>query len=369
MFLDPGIANLVAEYGSAVEQRPGTYSPHWGDITDQPQFPWRSGQALWSGFDHGSIAGQLGLTGIVDYFRLPKRAWYWYREAYLGIHPPPWPQPGEPFGLSLEANSPNIHHADGTEDVQLIVSVLDKEGRQISNSPPVTLKIEAGPGELPTGRAITFKHGTDIDIRDGKAAIEFRSYYSGKTQIRASSSGLREAVIVITSAGAPAYRLGHTTLFQPPPYAPYSIQHTQNRVMDDENIALDRPTRASSEASGHHALQANDGNPNTSWSATPDRSGPVWWDVDLEGFYRLTKVIITFPEAGNYRYQIQVSADLSQWVTIADRSCETLSGRPVENPLPAEAKGRGIRIVLVRASSERLGALSEVVVNGAGVAP
>jgi beta-galactosidase len=54
----------------------------WGDLLEGPgdktqpyfwRYPWRSGEVLWCAFDHGSIAGDEGKTGIIDYFRLPKR--------------------------------------------------------------------------------------------------------------------------------------------------------------------------------------------------------------------------------------------------------------------------------------------------------
>lgn len=34
--------------------------------------------------------------GIVDYFRIPKRAWYWYRNEFKRIPPPEWPVKGTP---------------------------------------------------------------------------------------------------------------------------------------------------------------------------------------------------------------------------------------------------------------------------------
>ena len=40
-----------------------------------------------------------GAMGIVDYFRLPKRAWYWYRNEYAHIPPPEWPVGGTPAAL------------------------------------------------------------------------------------------------------------------------------------------------------------------------------------------------------------------------------------------------------------------------------
>jgi beta-galactosidase len=42
------------------------------------------------------------------------------------------------------------------------------------------LTVESGPGEFPTGPVIAFAPDSDIAIRDGEAAMEFRSYYSGK---------------------------------------------------------------------------------------------------------------------------------------------------------------------------------------------
>lgn len=95
-FQQPGMPTVVSEYGSTTADRPGEYDPGWGDLAKnnaQNGFPWRSGQAIWCAFDHGSIAGSaLGKMGIIDYFRIPKRAWYWYRNAYRGITPPEWPQ-------------------------------------------------------------------------------------------------------------------------------------------------------------------------------------------------------------------------------------------------------------------------------------
>lgn len=93
-FQQPGMPTVVSEYGSTTADRPGEYDPGWGDLAKnnaQNGFPWRSGQAIWCAFDHGSIAGSaLGKMGIIDYFRIPKRAWYWYRNAYKGITPPEW---------------------------------------------------------------------------------------------------------------------------------------------------------------------------------------------------------------------------------------------------------------------------------------
>ena len=116
----------------------------------------------------------MARMGIVDYFRLPKRAWYWYRNEYGHEAPPAWPQEGVPARLRLEASKTTGILADGTDDVQLVVTVLDRDGRELSNSPDVTLSVLSGPGEFPTGRSISFSADSDIRIADGKAAMALR---------------------------------------------------------------------------------------------------------------------------------------------------------------------------------------------------
>ena len=165
-FQQPGIPSIVAEYGSVTADRPGNYAPGWGDLDANEAWrgvSWRSGQAIWCGFDHGSIAGSaLGKMGIVDYFRIPKRAWYWYRRAYRGIEPPVWPIQGKPVALRLEVIGNKEVLADGTDDVQLLVTVVDSTGRDLSNDVPVDLCVTKGPGEFPTGKSICFRANSDI---------------------------------------------------------------------------------------------------------------------------------------------------------------------------------------------------------------
>jgi hypothetical protein len=214
LFIKPGVASVVSEYGSVIDFRPGKYDAGWGDMESQPQFEWRSGQAIWSGFDYGTHAGQLGQMGIIDYQRIPKNKWYWYRKTYLGIEPPAPTVAGTPAQLKLSADKTVIQQADGTDDVHLLVTVLDAQGRALSNSPDVTLTLVSGPGEFPGGSSISFSNQSNIAIRDGKAAIEFRSHYAGTSVIKASSAGLPDAFITIISKNAPVYLASKTPKLQ-----------------------------------------------------------------------------------------------------------------------------------------------------------
>jgi len=166
LFINPGIPSMVSEYGAQSTPRPGAYNGHFKAkdqlVADTPQYPWRSGQAIWAGFDYGTIFGFGVSKGLIDYARIPKREWYWYRNEYLHLPPPAWPQAGVPARLALTADKTTIAGTDGRDDVHLLVTVQDADGKPISNSPPVTFTIEAGPGEFPTGRTRprTFRFAT-----------------------------------------------------------------------------------------------------------------------------------------------------------------------------------------------------------------
>ncbi|HEX9046835.1 MAG TPA: glycoside hydrolase family 2 TIM barrel-domain containing protein [Verrucomicrobiae bacterium] len=372
-YQNPGIPSVVSEYGSTIADRPGRYEPGWGDLPATPgadrnvmgswRLPWRSGEAIWCGFDHGSIAGRkFGAMGLVDYFRLPKRSWYWYRNEYLHIPPPAWPSNGVPAALKLTADKTTLQSVDGTDDAQLVVTVVDADGKAISDCPPVTLTVESGPGEFPTGPSITFAADSDIPIRDGQAAMEFRSYYAGASTIRASSPGLADATIEIKSQGGPEYVAGKTPSVKPRPYVRYTGNGTSGTLT---TYGRENPTRSSSEALGHSGRLANDGNPNTYWQAAEGDTN-AWLRVDLERIVTVSKTKLTFPAPGNWRYCVELSDDGEHgWKLLADQSrngsvdavrTDVVSGSPV--------RGRFLRVTITDTPNHQAPALAELEASG-----
>jgi hypothetical protein len=368
LFANPGIPNVVTEYGSTMVDRPGRYEPGWGDLPGTPgadrnvavswRLPWRSGEVIWCAFDHGSIAGRrFGGMGMVDYFRLPKRQWYWYRNEYLRIPPPAWPSNGVPAALKLAADKTTLNSVDGTDDAQIIVTVVDKEGKAISNCPLVTLAIESGPGEFPTGPSITFAPNSDIAIRDGMAAMEFRSYYSGKTVIRATSPGLKDATLQITSRGEPRFIAGKTASVKPRPYVRYTGAAAGGSLL---TLGLNNPTRASSEAPGHSGRFANDGNAATFWQAA-DGDTNAWLRVDLERTVTISQTKLTFPTEGNWRYKIEISEDgETSWKTVSDQTQNAGSAAIQSQPAASGAHGRFLRVTFVGTPGAKPAAVAEV---------
>ena len=371
LFLHPGIPSVVTEYGSTMADRPGKYEPGWNELLSIPgldrsdryawRFPWRSGESIWCAFDHGSIAGRkFGSMGMVDYFRLPKRQWYWYRNEYRHLPPPEWPAEGVPAGLKLTTDKATLVSADGTDDAQIIVTVVDQAGRPLNNCPPVTLAIVSGPGEFPTGPSITFVPDSDIAIRDGTAAMEFRSYYSGKTVLRATSPGLADATIEIVATGGPEFIPGQTPPSKSRPY----VRYTGTPAGSPTVFGLENPTRASSEAVGHGGRLANDGNPATWWQADAADAAP-WWRVDLERIVALNRVKLVFPQAGNWRYRLEVSDDgATGWRLAVDQIRSADTGKTRTVAIAAGTHGRFLRVVFTGQPAGLTAALSEFEAQG-----
>ena len=375
---NPGVPNIVSEYGADyTADRLGLFDPTWGDVGDGYVRPtWRSGQVKWCGFDHGTIAGYgLAKTGIVDYFRIPKRNYYWYVEAYKNgkRNPtePDWPKAGKAARLGLSASQTIIPSCDGTDDAQILVKILDASGKPISNVQPVTLRIVSGPGEFPTGRSITFTPPTvtnstevssnpqcDIRIMDGQAAIAFRSYYAGETVIEATSDGLESDQITIQTLGSPEWREGIDKPVSDRPYKRYSPADV-NIASSVMTLASQRPTWSSSDLAGTNKINANDGNTSTIWK--PDLNDTErWWMVSLEAQYTVNRIELTFPDKGNYCYIVEVANTLGNWTKVIDQTETTLTD---QTRMAVGKFGENIGFVRVTFVGELAG-LAEVRVGG-----
>jgi len=371
-FQKPGIASAVSEYGSHLSDRADPKTDIYDGLfkkrelqPDTPEYPWRSGQSLWCAFDYGTVLGSVGRMGFVDYFRIPKESWYWYRNQYLHIQPPEWPQEGTPAKLVLTADKTTIQGTNATDDCQLLVTVEDSSGKAISNSPPVTFTIVSGPGEFPTGRSITFSPPSndpqsDIAIRGGLAAIEFRSYFGGQTVIRATSPGLEDGTITLTTLGDPPFVPGQSPLAPDRPYTRFvagdAAQEPRQKL---QNIAIDHPVSASSEAPDHGAKFANDGDMNTGWQAADNNPG-AWWSIDMEGLNTISSVETTFGDAANYQYKLEGSNDGNTWTLLADESQTTSAEKVRKDACAKNDHLRYLRITLTGLPANQAAVIDEV---------
>ncbi len=363
LYRNPQMPSMVSEYGSCVTDRPGDYTACWGHIKGGEKPEWRSGHAIWCGFDHGSIAGNMGEMGIVDYARIPKRSWYWYRNYFRGIAPPEWPIEGNPASLKLFADKTTLQGTDATDDAHINVQVMGVNGKHISNSPDVTLTIISGPGEFPTGRSITFKETTrnEIQILDGHAAIEFRSYEGGVTVIEATSEGLKSSRMEITTIGEPMYQEGITPIVKDRLYTDYRLLKAINE-RSAVKVSDSRPTRCNSLSSSLPSL-ANDGHKWTKWKPKLV-DGSIWWELDMENFYKVDRVEFTFNTESDLSLSIETSISQNNWDEVA--SGEFVSGSVPETHLKVTdvAKVRFLRVNIIAKDKKAAVAIGEIEVFG-----
>jgi len=370
LFINPGVASVVSEYGSTEGFRPGKYLPGWGDLPkvagqDKTQkypwrYDWRSGEAIWCAFDHGSMAGKrFGSMGIVDYARIPKRMYYWYRNEYKGIPAPADRVVGIPAAIKLTTDKTVISN-DGTDDAYLLVSIVDAGGKELSNSPTVKLSIVSGPGEFPTGTSITFDNKSDIQIIDGLAATEFRSYFGGETVIRATSPGLADAIIKVNTTGLPKFVEGVTPAVPDRPYVRFTGKETKAQTTV---FGIDNPTSASSQAPGRLPRLGGDGNPNSFWQAANTDLGN-WWQVDLERFVDVKQVKLTFPDEANYGYKIEAMVGDNTWKMVADLSQTSSADKVRFEKIAANTTARFLKITFTKLPVGKAAALADIEVLG-----
>lgn len=285
LYIEPGIPSFVSEYGSVIGVRPGEYTPGFTDgVESNPR--WRSGKALWCGFHHGSIASNMGYMGMIDYYRLPLNAWYWYRNELLGIASPQPASEGIAYALRLTADKYEMV-TDGTDDTHIIVELIDREGKRISNPLDVELEIVQGGGQFPTGKSMRFSPENNSFL-DGMGAIEMRSYFAGTIKVQAKADGVQSAEISIEAVGGTLWS-GQPIRLQPsPPSVMKAPAHGSSY-----NIARSRPVFCSSFVAGHPAMCVTDDLADTCWKPGIEVEGQ-WIMVDLEGRKKAEQAVITF---------------------------------------------------------------------------
>jgi len=127
------------------------------------------------------------------------------------------------------------------------------------------------------------------------------------------------------------------------------------------NLALNKPaTASSSENAGTPAASAVDGDAGTRWSSA--FSDPQWLQVDLGSSTAICKVVLQWETASGKAYQIQTSADGTNWTTIYS----TTNGPGGTETLNVSGTGRYIRMYGTARSTAYGYSLWEFQVYGSG---
>lgn len=249
---------------------------------------------------------------------------------------------------------------DGKKDAKLIVTMKDTDGNWVNDNRAVTLTVEEGPGIFPGGKTYTFQPGTSI--LDGKASIEFRSYYEGTTVIRASAEGLPDATITIQTENVTGVDDGE----EPENFYNADLWGSVMETVDEpfwygaNNAATSRPVFPSSNKEAGEL--ATDGDLGTSWVAAEEGSGE-YFEIDLEVSLYLYKLSLGF-ETSPHPFKVETALDRNEeWTLVADYTKETIDQRPVEESLDG-IEARYVRVTFTDVPEGEKAFLSEIEIYG-----
>jgi hypothetical protein len=113
------------------------------------------------------------------------------------------------------------------------------------------------------------------------------------------------------------------------------------------DIAVHRPTAASSARPGHPAALAVDGDEKTRWQSAKS-ADPQWLSVDLGGLYHVNRVRLVWGPACAKVYQVQSSRDAVTWLTALWVSTGDGGVDDYLLPLTAPTFGRYVRVFATR---------------------
>jgi hypothetical protein len=127
------------------------------------------------------------------------------------------------------------------------------------------------------------------------------------------------------------------------------------------DLSAGKSAVADSEASGSPAANGNDGDPTSCWYAN-DTIPNHWWKVDLGATRQVTGANVMWPQAGNYRYKVEVSADNANWCLAVDNTAS-----PATNQIQGVsfiATARYVRLTVTGLPPEARAGLCEFTVLG-----
>lgn len=306
LFTNPPVPNMVSEYGSIAAYRPGKYELYETEGSDK-YYDWRAGRAVWCGFHHGSIAN-IGNLGICDLYRLPLRAYFCHRKRLRNIEPPKFPMNGKGQKLKITTDK-NTALCDGTDDCMVIIRVYDKNDKRITGDYNITLEVTSGPAILPTGKKMTFTRQNQNSF-DGACAIEVRSYFAGKSVLKASCFGLESDKTELEFTGGKEF-CGENISY---PVAQY--ERPQKAFQKDINLINNRPVSVSSEKKESSYLCLTSDSKYKCWQPSQDDANPQII-LDTENCYDNFQIKLSRGVFFKNEYSVFTSLDKENWSEVS----------------------------------------------------
>lgn len=217
--------------------------------------------------------------------------------------------PGKPDHLEIEFDTNGIRYllADGSDMIMAYVSVRDKYGHLVPTaSDSISLHL-SGCGIL-IGNGESRVKANPVLAEAGIAPAIIRStLVPGDIILCATASGLKSGSALIKSV----------------PYSGYFVTGGNNEghcLINEKDVALNKPVIVSSEQHPNIASNMNDGNRNSYW--LPDETDSVSWaQMDLgECLNIIGSKLIWTTNNNQKKYKIKVSVDGEDWITLVNQS-------------------------------------------------
>lgn len=168
------------------------WNARWSEWNQIINLPWIAGGFTWvfndyTGFDGSTHDRQP--HGMVDMMRVPKVAYYGYREKYLGI-PNDNPVSGTSTKIDLNADV-TLLDADGSDVSLISVTLRNGAGACVNEAKDIQFSV--------TGPATLFGSTTKKTVEGRINALIKSTFTVGQISVTAKCSGLPDASVTLTS--------------------------------------------------------------------------------------------------------------------------------------------------------------------------
>ncbi|MDR9854235.1 discoidin domain-containing protein [Paenibacillus sp. VCA1] len=210
---------------------------------------------------------------------------------------------------------PIVLHGEGIGKITKLQAYAAKEGKEDSEVKTfeyqvIPLSADPPPGDVAAGTAVALSSSVP-------GASIFYTLDGSDPLTSAARKQYADPVVIEDDVTIRAYVTDGTD-------KSLTASMTYSILRDETNVALSKVASASSSQPTAGPANAVDGKDETAWIAGSTEPNS-WLLVDLGRDYELTGTQITWNEAKNYKYKIEVSADALHWYQAADQT--GISGR------------------------------------------
>ncbi len=202
-------------------------------------------------------------------------------------------------------------------------------------SDPQWLQVDLGQSYHISGVTLTWEaaYGTAFQIQTSPDGTNWTTIYSTTT----GTGGVQNLAVTGTGRYIRMYGTQRGTQYG---YSLWEFSVSGTAASGSATLlSQGRPTTASStENASFPAANATDGNTGTRWSSA--FSDPQWLEVDLGSTHTISQVVLNWETAYATAFQIQTSADGTNWTTIYSTS----SGTGGVQTIPVSGSGRYVRM-------------------------